>query len=151
MSTLSLVTYCHRQNLSQDLSFPLSTTSKEGIQVVVKGAVKYPGVYYFKESVLMQDILNLAEPLDSADLRRYQSHVRVKKNRLITIPEKAMITIHIKGAVKEITTLKLQKGTKLQDLLTLVDFEEAANLKFLQKKRPLIDQETLDIPYKKRP
>lgn len=60
----------------------------KGLEVVIKGAVKYPGVYRLPSKMPMSDVLILAETLPEADLRRFKLNGSVNKSRVINVPFK---------------------------------------------------------------
>lgn len=117
-----------------------------GFDVFVKGAVDHPGVYHIASEIVMRDLLSLAGLSPNADLRRFNLDVVIKKGRIVNVPMRAMINIHLKGAVSEERTITIPKGSKLEDLLTIADLAPDANLKALQKKRRLKHDEIVIIP-----
>jgi len=119
----------------------------EGIEVLIKGAVDNPGIYRFNSEMTMHDILEIAKVQPEADLRRLSLDKPVNKSRSINIPMRAMITVQLKGAVKTPGNLRVPKGTKMEDLLNLVVFDEGANTQKLQKKRALKDNEIIDVTF----
>jgi hypothetical protein len=126
----------------------LSRLEKLGFDVIIKGAVAQPGVYHIQSEMKMSDLLVLAEVLEKADLRRFKLDGIVKKTRIINVPERALITVHLQGACKNTTSIELLKGSKVEDLLELVDFSDEADLTVLKKKRQLKNDEVIYIPLK---
>lgn len=117
-----------------------------GFDVLVKGAVDHPGVYHINSEIGMGDLLSLVGLSSNADLRRFNMDSVIKKGRVVNVPARAMIEIHLKGAVEEEKILTLPKGSKLEDLIPLFEFAPEANVKALQKKRRLKDGETIIVP-----
>ena len=117
-----------------------------GFDVLVKGAVDHPGVYHINSEMAMKELLSLAGLSSNADLRRFNLDALIKKGRIVNVPARAMIDVHLKGAVKEEKTITLPKGSKLEDLVSLVEFAPEANVKALQKKRRLKHDEVIIVP-----
>lgn len=118
------------------------------IEIMVKGAVVFPGIYCVPSSASMKDVIMLAKATPETDLRRFQSDRPIKRGRSINVPTRKMVTVHLKGAVKVPGTVTLPKGSSLEDLLSVVEFADNANLKVLRKKRKLKDGEEVEVPVK---
>ena len=117
----------------------------DGIDILVKGAVEYPGIYHFPTNIRIQDLFAIAKVSPLADLSKYNNENTITKSRALNIPSKAMITINVSGAVKNGGVLALPKGTRLQDLLSILELEENADIEPLQKKRKLTNGELVVI------
>lgn len=61
---------------------------RDSVEIVVKGAVEFPGLYRFPSHVSMREVLEVAQPLAEADLRRYQLDKLVKRGRVINVKPK---------------------------------------------------------------
>lgn len=122
---------------------------KEEIEIVVKGAVANPGVYRFPSEMRLKDILGIAQLLPNADLRRYNLDSQVSRGRVINVPARTMISVHVEGAVKEKATLTIPKGTRLEELADIIAFADDADTQALHKKRRLKDQEVVKVPVRK--
>lgn len=122
-----------------------------GFDVVLKGAVAYPGIYRFSSEITMKDLLILAGVRESADLRRFKPESVVKKTRIINVPERVMITVHLHGAIKSNCSLTIPKGSKVEDLIAIGKFSDQADLSVLKKKRRLKDSEVIFIPKQNGP
>ncbi|MDR3624040.1 MAG: hypothetical protein P4L16_02735 [Chlamydiales bacterium] len=59
---------------------------KKIIEITVKGAVKFPGVYKVQEGVLLQEVLENAKLLEAADIRRLKLSSAIKKNKTVVVP-----------------------------------------------------------------
>jgi hypothetical protein len=117
-----------------------------GFDVWLKGAVDHPGVYHIQSEMKMKEVLALAGVSQHADLRRFNMDSMIKKGRVINVPERAMINIRLEGAVKMNQTISIPKGSKVEDLRTMVEFLPEADPAFLKKKRRLKPGETLIVP-----
>lgn len=130
-------------NVNPPVSF---NPAKESIEVIVKGAVVYPGLYHFPKAIPMQEVLELAQTTPEADLRRYKRDQLIKRSRSVIVPAHKMITVYIEGAVKDPKPLRIPHGKSMSDLISLITPAENANLKVLEKKRRLKDGEIIVIP-----
>jgi hypothetical protein len=117
-----------------------------GVDIIVKGAVDYPGVYRLPLQMSMKDVLNIASIQSNADVGRYKMDRIVKRGRVIHVPHRKMIAIHLKGAVKNAGTIFVPKGTRLMDLKELMVFEDDADKKMLEKKRVLRAEDIVEVP-----
>lgn len=57
------------------------------IEVIIKGAVKHPGVYQVQKGTLVKDVLALASPLENANLKRIKQQNKILRRRTIHIRE----------------------------------------------------------------
>ncbi len=128
---------------------PNFTAYNKGVEILVKGAVAYPGMYRLPSEVTMQELLAIVHVQPEADLRRLSMERLVKQGRVVNIPERSMITVHLQGAVKTPGPLRVPKGSRMEELLALPIFSENANTQGLRKKRKLKADEIIDIPNKK--
>lgn len=117
----------------------------DGVRVLIKGAVTYPGIYQLPSEMLLGDVLDIAQVNSNADLRRYKLDRKLSKGRVINIPIRKMITIHLKGAVKLPGAMRVPKGTALADLESMVEFSDNADRNALRKQRKLKDNEVVVI------
>ena len=115
------------------------------IEVYVQGAVQNPGSYKLMQGANVGDVLNLAQPLDDADLSKVKMQTKARRGQVIKIPKIETLTVYLEGAVKTPGPVLMRKGAKLQDLLDNVKFAENANLKPLNKKRKLKDKEVIRV------
>ncbi|MEI8365617.1 MAG: SLBB domain-containing protein [Parachlamydiaceae bacterium] len=146
LGSIALVTSLYQPSSEIRTQLP-GKINRDGFDILIRGAVKHPGVYHFHSQIKMKEILEIAGVLPMADLRRYRLDTFVTKGRVITVPAVTMISIHVRGAVKQEGSIRVPKGTKLQDLLSLVELADDAEIQFLQKKRNLLPDEVIDIPY----
>jgi hypothetical protein len=126
----------------------LLTQSSE-VEVFITGAVELPGVYVLPRGSLIGDLLEKAQPVDSADLRRVKKMGKLQPGQVIHIKNFPQITIYLDGAVKKKGAMSIAKGVKIKDLLLRDLFLPEADLEPFFKNRFLRHQETLYIPYKK--
>lgn len=132
-------------------SIRLNDPGRRGIEILVKGDVAYPGMYHLPAELSMREVLNLVQANPTADLRRFNLDRPIRHGRLLNIPKRAMITVHVTGAVKSHQSIVLPKGTTLEGLISQLEgiADENANLKPLQKKRKLRDNETIELHHLK--
>jgi len=145
LGSLALITTFYQDKVQFQVEAP-SKSKIEGFDVLIKGAVRNPGIYHVNTQMQMKDVLALAEPLSEADLRKYQLESYITKGRVINVPTRTMLTIHVEGAVKGDKKFIVPKGTKVQDLLSLVELEENADIEVLLKKRKLMNNEVIVVP-----
>lgn len=120
---------------------------EEELEIYVMGAVRNPGSYQMQKGAKMEALLALAEPLDQADLRKINRAAFLHTGQVIRIPGRSKITVYLDGAVKAPGALSLPRGMRLSDLAERDLFHSDADLKVLQRKRPLRDQEVVYIPF----
>lgn len=58
------------------------------IEVAVKGAVAKPGMYQVEKGTLVQDVIQMAEPFETANLKRIKLDSKITRRRTIHIREK---------------------------------------------------------------
>lgn len=123
--------------------------SDSKIELLVKGAVQHPGLYKIPSGMRMRDLLELAGVEAEADLRRFQVDRSLKRSRVLNIPSREMITVHLQGAVRNPGPLKVPRGMPVKELLQMAQLEPGADAQFLNKKRRLKPDEILKVPMKK--
>lgn len=133
---------------SESLSYREKISMNHHFDVVVKGAVGNPGVYHLSSSISMRDLLAIAQVNEDADLRRYNIDQVIQRGRIVNVPSRGVLTVHLTGAVKNPGVIQMPKGSSMQDLLAVVELEDQADRKFLEKKRKLKADEIIDVPYK---
>lgn len=122
--------------------------NRSRFDVIVKGAVEYPGIYHLHSDMKIKDLLAIAGVSLNADLRRFKVETLVKKGRVINVPAMVMLKVHLRGAVNGDQVVTIPKGSKLEDLIHFVNFPPDADLSVLKKKRRLKDDELIVIPSK---
>ena len=105
--------------------------------------------YQIKKGAVLKELLALAEVSTEADLRKLKDTAKLRNGQVIKVPKLAMLRIYLEGAVDHPRSLYVQKGTRLVDLLDKVKFAEGADLKILNRKRRLKDEEVIHIPLQK--
>lgn len=144
LASLALITKVNGSRVASQLqSNPIKT--HHDFDILVKGAVDFPGIYHLHSEMQMKDILVLAGVKEGADLRRYNMEAWVKKGRVVHVPNRQFITVFVEGAVNGPTTIKLPKGSKVNELLNVVALTDDADVETLQKKRLLKDNEVISI------
>lgn len=58
------------------------------VEVTIQGAVKNPGTYHFTKGAKMQDLIEKAEPLPHANLKRIKKDAVLKDGKTVRIPQK---------------------------------------------------------------
>lgn len=115
------------------------------LSVAVTGAVEKPGSYQLPKDALIHDLIIQAKPLPNANLKKINPNKMLKNGQTIHIPQIEEITIYLEGAVKRQGPYQVPKGTRLSDLPMFIEYEPDANLKSLNKKRRLKDNELIRI------
>lgn len=59
---------------------------KQLIEVVVVGKVKHPGTYQIEKARTVADVISLAEPLETASLKRLKLESQITRRRKIIVP-----------------------------------------------------------------
>lgn len=144
MGLVALVLFSQEDALPESLLPPHYCVSQE-LEVIIEGAVAHPGAYQMPKGSLLKDLFAKAEPIPEADLSRMKAERKLRQGQIIRVPHRAMITIHLEGAVKQSGPLRLPKGSRLCDLVDCVSFAEGADLKPLKKKRRLKEGEVIAV------
>lgn len=151
ISSLAIITTfksSQKSSHAESLSYREKMSMNHDFDVVVQGAVSTPGVYHLSSPLSMRDLLSIAQVNEDADLRRYNLDQMIQRGRVVNVPSKGVIAVHITGAVKNPGMIQIPKGSSMQDLLAVVELEDQADKKFLEKKRKLKPDETIHVPYK---
>ena len=82
---LSLITSLNTHNLNSSKS---QVNRYAQFDVLVKGSVKYPGIYHLSSPISMRDLLDLAQPTEDADLKRYKMELMIQRGRSVNVPKK---------------------------------------------------------------
>ncbi|HRD55032.1 MAG TPA: hypothetical protein PLC42_01405 [Parachlamydiaceae bacterium] len=137
---------------SCDPSFP--ETKKEvhylkakEFEVFIEGEVEFPGKHHAKSSSKIGDLLLLAKPKASADLRRIKTEKTVRKGQIIKVPAYQMIKIILKFNDGSVEELSVPKGTKWEDLPKFYEWPSLADLSFLAKKKRLKEGDQIKIKF----
>jgi protein involved in polysaccharide export with SLBB domain len=147
IGSLAVITSYSKKGATQADQTKMPIQNRSGIEILIKGAVEYPGIYRLPSEMLMKDLLELARLQPDADLRRYNLDRPVKRGRAINVPARHMIKVYLKGAVKNPGPIAIPKGTRMMDLLEVIAFEKNADKKALQKKRKLKPEEIVEVPF----
>jgi DNA uptake protein ComE-like DNA-binding protein len=116
------------------------------IEMAIDGAVERPGKYHLKKGSLLQDLLDQAKILPTAELKHLNLKAKLRKGQVVHVPSQEMITVYLEGAVIKPGPYQFLKGTRLMDLKDRDLFTSGADLKLLNKKRRLKHNEVLSIP-----
>ncbi len=119
------------------------------IMVIIEGAVEKTGSFTIPKGTTLREVLDLAKPFPEAHLEKLNLNKPVRKNQVIKVPEKPFITITLEGAVNDPKTIKMPKGSRLEDLLGKLSFHAEADQEKLRRKRRLKNGETVKVPFKK--
>ncbi len=129
---------------------PLNTRSihlnVQRVRVTISGAVASPGEYLLPIPSTIADLLNLAQPLPIADLRRINLESRLREGRHINIFEIPQITIYVKGAIDQEGSMQLPKGSTYQTLLNMLHLTHDADTGSIPLNKRLRDKQTVTIP-----
>lgn len=143
---LACLTSFNQKKESSKIGSSFISKHNIGFEVLVKGAVEHPGIYHLHSEIQLKDLLAIAGVSSDADLRKFSLSGVLKKGRVINIPSKPMINIHLKGAVEKEYTLTVPKNTKLEDLIGIAKLNSNAEVNFLKKKRRLKPDEVIYVP-----
>lgn len=124
---------------------------RQSITVTIRGAVHHPGEYELPIGSLVSDLLKLAEPLPSANLKRVNIQSKLRNGRDIWIEEYSLITIHVKGAVAQPGPVTIRKGTTIEQLLQSIQLNADADVAALPLGKRLQRQQQLVVPVAKNP
>lgn len=120
------------------------------IEVWVSGQVADPGLYKLPLKCTLKYLLELAIPLESADLSELNYRRKLHDGQKIHIPERVLITIYVSGAVEEEGAVQVLSGTRYNELGKQLKMLPDADLKTInQKTRFVKEGETILIPFKK--
>lgn len=140
-----LTSFNGREEVSR-LNTSLIGKQDAGFDILIKGAVGNPGIYHIHSEITLRDLLAISGILPNADLRRFNLDTVVKKGRILNVPSKAMINVHLEGAVMGNQMLTVPKNYRLMDLIDIGKFAPEADLNFLKKKRKLKPDEVIHVP-----
>lgn len=147
--TLSAMAYLSQGDIGDKERLTPAFLSHQGkIEILIKGAVDHPGTYVVPSLITLDEVLRLAQVKPEADLRRFQLDRPIKRGRTLNIPTREMISIELNGVFNPPKKITVPKGSKVEDLLNLIDFPKDADLKPLQKKRKLKPDEVIIVPLK---
>lgn len=116
------------------------------IEICMEGEVEHKGALRVNRGATIREVIDIAKPTPHADLSKLKMASKVRKGQIVKVPKLVVFTIYLEGAVKQPGALKVPKGTRLEDLQTLVAFAPEAKIDVLQKKRRLKDGEIIRIP-----
>lgn len=117
--------------------------------VFIEGEVEFPGKYTVKRGAKVEELLLLAKPKYSADLRRLKKEAVLRKGQKIKILGYKMVKIFFKFKGGVVQELSVKKGTKWEDLRELYSFPLDTDFSFLKKKKVLKEGELIKIKYSK--
>ena len=116
------------------------------IEICMEGEIEHKGALRVKRGSTIREVIDIAKPTPDADLSKLKMTSKARKGQIVKVPKLVLFTIYLEGAVKQPGALKVPKGTRLEDLQTLVAFAPEAKIEVLQKKRRLKDGEIIRIP-----
>lgn len=119
------------------------------IHASISGAVTSPGHYQLPLGATIGDLLTLAQPLPSADLRRINRQTKLRDERSLIIQELPTNTLYVQGAVIQPGPIIVPKGTTLGQLLQKITLAPDADTSKLKNSKKLRDHQTIDIPFMK--
>lgn len=120
------------------------------VTVYITGEVEVPGEHTLKVGSTRGDLLAQAKPLETADLRRLKTSVKLKQGQLVEVPKLETVTVTITGEVETPITLVVPKGTTLHDIQSRVTLTGAGDPKCLEKRRRIKDGETIVVRKKRK-
>lgn len=126
----------------------LAAVEKETIEVVVEGAIKHPGTHVLPRDSCLGAVLSQVEPLPEADLRGFRKNQKLRDGQTVRIPERPLITVYLTGAVETPGAKQVRQGASLSSLPQLCALHPQADTKNLRRKRALVDEEHIHVPFK---
>lgn len=149
ITLLTLITHFKGQS-EVDFSYDQSFAPQvRAIEVIVKGAVQFPGVYRLSNEMKVVEILALSEVSEEADMKKIRLESRLRKNRILSVPFKEMITVYITGAVKSGGSVKIEKGSTVSDALKMVELDEQADVDAIKRGKRMKENELIEVPFRK--
>lgn len=132
----------------QSYKYPKIFLETSPLEIVVRGAVKYPGVYKVYPGTKIEDLFKRAKIMDKADLSKVDLLNPLNNSRVIELPFLEKISIEVKGAVEEMT-LELKPGTRICSLKNYLNFEKDADISVLNSRKKLTNNQKVFIPRNK--
>jgi protein involved in polysaccharide export with SLBB domain len=137
--------YPASQTTNQELNHPVTQ-----LQVTITGEVFRPGTYELDVNTTLKDLIELADPLPSADLSRVNSRRKLYDGQSVYVPPKTPLTITILGAVQNPGTLQIMSGTRVYELANQIAFLPEADIQSIRKKRRYLKEgDLINVPSKK--
>lgn len=129
---------------------PLPAPSQQ-IQITVIGEVVHAGLHYLPQGSKMQNVLDLVQPLPSADLSQLNYRRRLRDGQTVQIPQRQKMTIQISGAVKSPGSIEMLSGTRYCDWIPQLEVLPEADISKLKKRKGFIQNGvSIEIPVKKK-
>lgn len=144
---LIMIAYVRQEKALPPTATPYELV-KSQFEVTIQGAVSKPGTYLIKKGSLLEEAIELARPLPEADLRSFRRYSKVRDGQKINVPTKQMITVTLEGAIENPGPIQVPKGSRLEELIPYLQFTPEADVKKIQRKRRLKDQEVIHVPQK---
>jgi protein involved in polysaccharide export with SLBB domain len=116
------------------------------VTVHIAGAVNKPGAYRVRKGVELKEILDLAGLEADADIHRLNLQAKVRNGQQIKVPRKEWIIIKVEHADGQLESVRLHKGSTLQDLCVQFGVKDCFEDKQLKKK--LREGQTIRFPHK---
>ncbi len=122
---------------------------KSDMEVFIEGEVEAPGKYLVKRGSKIEDLVALAVPKTTADLKGVKLKNLLKKGQCIKVSCIKMIKIYLKFYDGKLEELTVPKSSKFTDLPIIYSFKEEVDVSKFMKKRLLKDGETIVVNIKK--
>lgn len=148
MAMLAILVIMNRSK-AEPLTMQPHEVVSSNLYVSIQGAVSKPGNYTLKKGATVRDLVELAELCPEADQTQIKWKNRLREGQIVKIPTRKMITIYLTGAVTHPGPLNVLSGTRLEELSKQITFLPEADVKKLNKKRYLKDQEVVEVLSKK--
>lgn len=128
-----------------EADFPPLPPSEATIRII--GAVAKPGDYKWKPGISLEELIEQAELLPTADVRRIRWNRSIRSGEVIRIPARQWITVYVTGAVQHPGALQVPKGTSYRTLLEYLDLLPDADVTGLRKNRRVLSPEIcVEVP-----
>lgn len=120
------------------------------LEIKIEGQVAKPGLYRLPLKATLQQLLEQAQPLPTADLSNLNWRRKLRDGQTVRIPERYLMTIQIAGAVQEPGSLQILSGTRCCELADQLQVLPDADLKAMRKKKGFVKEgEFIEVPIKK--
>lgn len=143
--SLALVAYIHRDTTHLP-PIPEEAFIPE-IEVQVVGELTNPGTFVVKKGITFQELLSQLVLSKDADLSDLKMDAPLRRGQKIKISS-LNLKITVEGAVVYPGVVLVKKGTRVNELKSLLEIAEGADLTFFKSRRKLKDGEHLLVPRK---
>lgn len=127
---------------------PIQSKQFDQIQVRITGAVENPGYHFVMAGSTLRDLLPQITPLPETEPTGFSYDDLLSDGDQIRF-KSSLLTVCIKGAVKQPVALELKRGSLLGESLEKIDLTDDADLTKVQYREIKRNRQTITIPRKK--